>query len=81
MNAVWDKHEVSDPLRVCLLLCQVARRLLVLGRTAEGGDATARLEVKGCARPDEVVVGRSVAKTQVLTLFQHPERRCVVSDL
>ena len=25
MNAVWDKHEVSDPFRVRLLVCEVAR--------------------------------------------------------
>jgi len=69
VNAVWNKHEVPDPFRVRLLVRQVARRFLILGRAAEGGDATARLEVKRCARPDEIVVGRSVAKTQVLALL------------
>lgn len=81
VHAVGHQHQDADALGVRLFPGQVARRLLVLDRAAEGRDPAARLEVERRARAHQVVGGRAVAQAQLLALLQHTERRRRVAHL
>lgn len=81
VNAVGHQHQHADALGVRLFAGQITCGLLVLDGAAEWCDPAAGLKVERRARPHQIVGGRAVAQTQLLTFLQHPERRRRVTHL
>jgi hypothetical protein len=60
---IWNKHKISNPFRMCLLMCEIACWFFIFCCTAKRCNTAARLEVEWCTRSDEVVGCCSITKT------------------